>query len=185
MALANGHDDTAPTEPNKLLLDGSTPTIRLAEKDWPVPLLAPKQNRVVGPAIVRVMDLLRKLVSELYAELTPEQVEQFGGEQQTKNRLFQTPLLVSRFMVAGAQGFDDLCTAVYHALTRAHPGLTRDEFDNMPVTTLELIQASGIIAQQTGLMQRPAAAAAPENPSPAPEGATATDSPTGTASSPE
>ncbi len=80
------------TEPNALLLDGTTPTIKLAGRDWPVPLLAPRQNRIVVPAI--------------------------GRWARAGDPAFST------------EQYDEAIAIVHAALTRAHPTLTREEFED-------------------------------------------------------
>jgi hypothetical protein len=101
------------TEPNAALLDGTTPTIQLAGRAWPVPMLAPRQNRVVVPGIGR------------WAR---------SGDP-----------------VGTTEQFDEAIVVVHAALTRAHPSLTREEFEDWPVSARELMAALPVIAQQTGL----------------------------------
>jgi hypothetical protein len=49
--------------------------------------------------------------------------------------------------------YDQLTDIVFCALTRAHPDLTREAFDNMPIDTAELFAAMGVIAHQSGLFK--------------------------------
>lgn len=122
------------TEPNPLFLDGTTPTVTLAGKDWPVPMLAPRQNRHVVPAIIKLGPKFANLgnlktVSSVYARVDED--------------------------VYGA-----LLDACFWALRRAHPAMERDEFEDMPVTTNELMLALPVIAQQTGMIKKATAAEA-------------------------
>ena len=105
--------------PNKALIDGVTPCVTLAGQDWPVPMLAPRQNRVVVPAI--------------------------GRWARSDHGLIST------------EQFDDAVMIVHTALTRGHPELTREAFEDLPITTLELMSALPVIARQTGLFKPPAA----------------------------
>ena len=81
--------------------------IVIAGREWTVPLLAPKQNRVVVPALLRLA-------------------------------------------TSGAEQYDLLLDTVFAALTRASPDIVRDEFEDWPVTTRELLAALPVVAKQTG-----------------------------------
>src|SRR5689334_5779654 len=83
------------------------PAITLAGKAWRVPLLAPRQNRIVVPALLRLG---------------------------TGNEMHYGLLL-------------DIAFA---ALTRAYPGIVRDEFEDWPIAAHELLAALPVIARQTG-----------------------------------
>jgi hypothetical protein len=87
------------------------PVITIAGRAWRIPLLAPRQNRMV---IAGLMALGRR----------PE------------------------------VQYDTLLDIVFAALTRAHPTLPREEFDDWPIGTYELLDALPVIAKQTGLMRR-------------------------------
>jgi hypothetical protein len=78
--------------------------------------------------------------------------------------------------------YDNVAEAVFWALTRAHPQLTRSQFDDLPIGVLELIDAIGTIAGQTGMMKRGDPSAAPLAGPSEPGGAAAPSpsSPTGT-----
>src|SRR5438270_7687216 len=88
----------------------SAATIIIAGTEWPVPLLAPRQNRIVVPALMAL-----------------------GGEPHAQ--------------------YDRLLDIVFAALTRAHASLARDEFENWPIATHELLAALPVIAKQTGLLR--------------------------------
>lgn len=53
---------------------------------------------------------------------------------------------------------DRLLDAIYHALTRNYPDLTRDEFLDLPITLKELIQALPALAMAAGIERREAPA---------------------------
>jgi hypothetical protein len=86
------------------------PTITIAGGAWPVPLLAPRQNRVVLPGLMRL-----------------------GKEP--------------------AEQYEPLLDIVFAALTRAHPSITRAEFEDWPIATWELVESIPVIAKQTGLLR--------------------------------
>ena len=111
------------------------PVITLAGTSWPVPRLAPRQNRIIVPALLR---------------LIPRIVQ--AREQSLEAREGDLAYL-SRFV--DEVTYDQLATVAYTALTRANPELMRSDFDDMPIQTLELIASIFIIARQAGLL-RPA-----------------------------
>ncbi|HEX3429546.1 MAG TPA: hypothetical protein VHT03_01560 [Rhizomicrobium sp.] len=103
------------------------PTIVIAGKQWCVPLLAPRQNRIVVPAL----------------------------------------------MLLGARAekqYELLLDIVFAALTRASPAIAREEFEDWPVATHELVEALPVIAKQTGLCWK-------RNPAPAQAGTSASNPP--------
>ncbi|MGH6877640.1 MAG: hypothetical protein ACREHV_09725 [Rhizomicrobium sp.] len=116
-------------------LTSETPAIRLAERDWPIPRLAPRQNRIVVPAL---LELIPKI---LRARDDAAEAGQTGSFAQ-----------LARYLDTAA--YDRLAEIAFTALTRAHPDVARAEFDDMPIDTLELIAAVRIIALQAGLIRR-------------------------------
>jgi hypothetical protein len=86
------------------------PEIAIAGRQWRVPLLVPRQNRIVLPG--------------LFA-------------------LGRNP----------AVQYGTLCDVVVAALSRAHPDLDPEAFDDWPVPTYELLEALPVIAEQTGLLK--------------------------------
>jgi hypothetical protein len=87
------------------------PVITLAGRRWPVPLLAPRQNRIVLPGLLAMGDTAWK-------------------------------------------HYETLCDVIFAALTRAQPQLDRDEFEEWPIATFELLDALPVIAKQTGFLER-------------------------------
>ncbi len=126
-------------EPNAKFLDGVTPTIEWDGKQWPIPLLAPRENRIVLPAVMRSRITVQKMTQE-NAPMTTEE-------------------------------YDDLTLIVYWGLRRAHPSLTRDQFDDVPISTIDLLRAMTTVARQTGAVAvgEGGAAAVGEDKAPAPE----------------
>lgn len=111
------------------------PAIFLAGKAWSVPTLAPRQNRIIVPLLLR---LIPRIVEARAAGVAAQ----------------QTGLAWLGHFV-DEQTYDQLATISHTALTRAEPEITRAAFDDMAITTLELIDAIFVIARQAGLL-RPA-----------------------------
>lgn len=103
------------TEPNPTV--DTDNYVTLDGKKWPVPKLAPRQNRKVVPAILRCAKIDQRNITE-------EQV-------------------------------DDLYLVLYTGLTRAHPTLTRDEFDGMPISVEDALAAFPIVAIASGFYRAP------------------------------
>lgn len=121
------------TEPNGLLLNGITPVVHLAGKDWPIPDLAPRQNRIVVPAFFRVLPKLGGLAQG--GNITAERIAALASIDEKM--------------------FDDLANIVYFALTRAHPTLEREEFDDMPIGMLDMAMCLfPVIAHASGLVSK-------------------------------
>jgi hypothetical protein len=152
--------------PNELAKN-SAPTIQLAGLDWPIPLLAPRQNRIVVPAVSKITKRMRETAEAKLAQLddetkavllqlaTPGEVEEKGADAVLRKRIWaMTDFSFEMAHALEPEFFDTICDALYWALTRAHPQLTRQQFDDMPIGMLEMIDAIGMVAQQTGMMKR-------------------------------
>jgi hypothetical protein len=107
----------------------SDQTITLAGRHWPIPTLAPRQNRIVIPALLEVIPKIICARSEAS--------DGTGFSQ------------LARYL--DTQTYDRLTEIVFMALTRAHPALTRAEFDDMSIDTAELLAALNPIARAAGL----------------------------------
>ena len=115
--------DTIP-EPNaKFLDDGQTPTIKWNGKDYPIPLLAPRQNRVVMPALLRLRGVMKQMEGL-------RSLQTFDGETMTEAQ------------------FDDLTNVVFMGLKRAHPDIRKDAFDEVPCSMVDMIMAMVVVSQQ-------------------------------------
>lgn len=126
------------TEPNQQLLDGRTPTITIAGKAWPVPMLAVKQNRIVVPQILK---LAPKLMSAT-----------------DKNGEMSVPKLAE---IVTPEFFDELTEIVFLALNRGTPELTKEEFADMEFGMMDMLSSFLTVAQQTGLIKFQPKGAAP------------------------
>lgn len=115
--------------------DSSTaPTITLAGREWQLPKFAPRQNRIVVPALLQ---LVPKILN------ARDEVDAAGAKGS-----FTT---LSRYL--DTESYDTLARLVFAALTRAQPELTREEFDDMAVDTFELLAAVVPIARAAGLIR--------------------------------
>ncbi len=52
-----------------------------------------------------------------------------------------------------AEQYETLLDIVFAALTRAHPSIAREEFEDWPIATWELVESIAVIAKQTGLLR--------------------------------
>jgi len=112
-------------------------TITLAGRDWSVPVLAPKQNRVAVPLL---LDLLPEL-ADGYRRARVDASDAGRGI----NRL--------ELLRALAPHYDAMCTIAFTALTRANPELQRDSFDDLAIDTEDLIAAMVPIARAAGVLR--------------------------------
>jgi hypothetical protein len=159
--------------PNELAKNNAS-CIRLAGLDWPIPLLAPRQNRHVVPAVSAITKRMRETAEQKLAQLgeekkaaflqlaDPDEVSQNGADAVLRQRIWAiTDFSFEMAHSLEPEFFDTICNALYWALTRAHPQLTRQQFDDMPMGMLEMIDCIGVVAQQTGMMKRVEPSAAP------------------------
>src|SRR5437879_5389126 len=94
------------------------PKVSLAGRDFPVPHLAPRQQRIILPKLMSLMKFFTSTdgkLNPLNMDLTTEQ-------------------------------FDDLLDVIYVALTRGTPNLTRDEFMDMAIDFSDMLKAMDIIS---------------------------------------
>lgn len=99
--------------------------ISIGGKQWQVPQLAIKQNRIIDPLVLALLPIFYTWKSD------PATISKIGREQ-----------------------YDSLLTIVYTAITRAKPDFTLQQFEDLPATLPELINAFSIIAQQTGIFAK-------------------------------
>lgn len=100
------------------------PVVRLAGREWFVPVLALRQTRVVAPAFMRLLPTLSALQNAAGGDV--------GAVLETRH-------------------LDALMEAVHAALTRAYPDLSLDAFLDLEASLNELVAAVPVIAKQTGL----------------------------------
>lgn len=106
----------------KLDVDGN-PVITLGGKEFSIPLLAARQNRVITPIVIRLIPLF-----ESFATAGAKALSSVGEKQ-----------------------YDDLQEIAYIALTRKHPDLNRNAFLDLPININELVSAFDVICRQTGI----------------------------------
>jgi len=134
------------TEPDKKLLDDpSTLTIKLDGKSWPVPKLAPKQNKIVVPLI---LELTPRITEAMRSVKKPAE----GADRDVVGE-FMESYLTALQKVMTERDMTNLYTIVYWALERGHKGLSREEFDDMPIGALEAVEAVTVITKQTGVFR--------------------------------
>ena len=104
----------------------NSPTITLGGKQWVIPLLAARQNRIIDPLILKLMPI--------FAEMSKDQFTGLGLVTEESYRHFQ-----------------EIC---FVAITRNDPTVTRDMFLDLPVTLTEMVSAFPIIAGQTGIFKK-------------------------------
>jgi hypothetical protein len=107
--------------------DGA-PCVALGGQLWPVPVLAARQNRVIDPLILSLLPVFQEWQTDKAAAL-------------------------AKF---SASHYEALQEIAFHAIRRARPELSREEFLNLPVTLPELVAAFPVIARQTGIFERAA-----------------------------
>lgn len=130
-------------KPNVALLkDPRTLTVLLEGTEWPVPKLAPKQNEIVVPLILRTLPKILKI--------TGRSGPSEGQEARDAMRISLSQLSEA----LDEQGMRDLATVLYWALERGHPELTRAAFDDMAIGTLDMVEALSVVARQTGVMRQ-------------------------------
>jgi len=111
--------------------DAGTTTITIGDQDWPLPKLGPKQNRIIVPKLTVILPHI----------LASAKVEG-GSMDKLASYLSQ-------------DHYDTMLEIVFTALTRGSPDLTREEFDDLPLGTLEMINALTPIARAAGLLDTP------------------------------
>lgn len=113
--------------------------ITLAGEEYEIPVLAPKQNRIIVP---------------LLDSCTPKILEARRGA--LIDPADETKGVIPYKWITGvyANGaYDEMCAIVSTALTRIDPEMTRARFDEMPVDVFELISAITPISYQAGLLR--------------------------------
>jgi len=111
----------------------AVPAITLGGRAWPLPKLAPRQNRIVVPALLALVPKI------LQARDAADKAGETGS--------YAT---LARYLDTGM--YDTLSALVYTALTRATPSLARDAFDDMAIDTFELLAAVHPVARAAGLV---------------------------------
>lgn len=128
----------------------NAPRIKIGGLEFPIPVLAWMQVRIVVPGLVKLGSFFKK-VSELVATAGSDPFWWINIDFSTEQ-------------------LDIMADVVYTACTRANPGFGRGEFNNMPINPIELMQAIGVIGGQTGMMARQGGAPSAGEKKPAPAG---------------
>ncbi len=101
-------------------------TIQLGGKEWLIPMLAAKQNKIIDPLILSLLPIFSEWQNDKAVALSK----------------------------LGAEQYEDLQEIAFVAIGRAEPNLKHEQFLDLPITLPELINAFSIIAQQTGVFQK-------------------------------
>lgn len=124
-------DPTRPAPMFPVDLD-SAPKITLAGRQWAIPQLAIEQARHVVPALMSILPKMGRLVGAVESK----------DEQQ---------ILLSASVI-DEPTFDALANATYWSLKRGYPQLGRGEFDQMPISLIELIGTLPVLLKQVGFI---------------------------------
>lgn len=125
----------------------ATPTIALGGKKWPIPELAPRQLRHIRRAL---LDMNRRFNA--------------AGKDDKGSVLVE---------LTDVEYVSLLCDPIYWALTRAHPTMTREEFDDMKLSDTDLALAWFTVRNQSGIFTIVGASDAPAGDTPPGEAAAA------------
>lgn len=107
----------------------AAPKMKLGGHEYPVPMLVPRQNRIIGPKLFKLI-----------------------GAISIGSGVINIGSMTTEI-------YDDLIDVVFVAATRANPGLKKDDLLDSPISLPELFEALGIVAEQSGLMRKAAAGA--------------------------
>ena len=113
--------------------DPAVPTIEWAGRKWPIPELAAKHLDLIWDDVIALTDALRI-----------EKEDEFGR----------------KIYSLTADQMRRLRGVVYVGLTRAHKDLTRDAFDDVAATPLEMVLAFFVVRNQSLIFGRPSREAA-------------------------
>lgn len=130
-----------PVDPLEL---AEAPSITLGRREFKVCELVPRQNKIVTPAIFDLMEIF------IRAKMAAESGNLLGM------KITETQYAM-------------LLKVVHVALLRAHPEVTLDDLEDMPIKTVELLQAFVVVARQAGAIPEKAPAGdgpLPETPAP-------------------
>lgn len=156
------------TKPNSALFTGADtdpPFLTLMGEKWPIPKFAPKQNTVIVPIIMSLTPKIVKAMNEvekddkgavvMIAMVDPKTLE---GVLDDKLQPVMVPkrrsTVESMAEVLDETAMRQLYTCLYYALTRAHPKLKREEFDEeFDIGMMELLDCVFTISDQTGVVK--------------------------------
>lgn len=115
----------------------TNPKVKLAGKEYEIPLLVPRQQRHVLPALLRAVPAMGKFAADA-----------------KDGKIFDSPF--------PTEAYGDLCTVVYWgAIWPQDHNASPDVIEDMPVTFDELTTAVLAIQMQTGLFKKASEDATP------------------------
>lgn len=118
--------------------------VTLAGKEWPIPRLGTRQNRIVVGGCMRLFKRLMPVLKML---------EQLDADKRQGTESVPLETLISTLDIS-TEDYDLLGDVTYTALTRAHPLLQREQFLDLDITLMELLMALPIIAQASGFLKK-------------------------------
>jgi len=140
----------------------NSPAIKLGGADFRIPRLAFKQNRVVVGNLKKIMPLIATVQGMAGAA----KVAITAGGEIDQSWFLNFPI--------DAETMDILAEVTYAAVTRAHPEMSRAQFDDLPIGVDELLMALPVIITQSfAFAKKPAGEgkpAAPAGEAPVPTG---------------
>jgi len=125
----------------------NAPKISLAGMEFPIPVLVWKQNRVIEPLWWEVAPVYYAFMKASVAATVAAAAD--AGE--AAKLTVDTERFMNEVPKLSQKTLETLATIVYTAITRATPGFSQGEFDNMPIGGMELLHAVAVILPQTGI----------------------------------
>lgn len=114
----------------------TTPAVSLAGKLWPIPELAPRQLRLIRRDLIDITDLIQPR-----SAAPGDDADQRAVAVSTGERVMKLP----------NDQFGKMLDIVFHGLTRAHPALTKEEFDDWALADADVFAAFLIVRKQSGI----------------------------------
>lgn len=132
---------SAPAPNADLLADPAIPRIVLDGREWPVPRFGIQQNRIAYPLLATIVQpLRRRVLAQVQAMIAAggKAPEQIAARSVAVEVEFTTEVI------------DAMAAIAFAALTRGHR-ITREQFDALPLQPMELYEAMGTCAVQSGM----------------------------------
>lgn len=110
----------------------AAPKVTLGGKEWPIPKLAPRQQRLIVPALLAIMPTLGMIIAAVESK---------------------DPMAIAQMQV-NDDVYDKIVDVVYAALTRADPELKKEDFLDIAIDARDMFAALPVVMAQTGMMER-------------------------------
>lgn len=120
------------------------PALLWREQWWPVPDLAARQLEEIYEPIERISkELIAQGEDAVLDEETATPEQKLARGLNTLGKLYKLP----------RERFADLRECVFIGLTRAHPGLPREEYDDAPAAPAELLAAFFVVRKASRMYE--------------------------------